>query len=236
MFDCCQLRQTVRSVYGIWHQANLSISTFCMTSALARADDVANMEFTALVQYLRDPAVIKSFKDMFLQVYGSALAKGTVFPEQTHTMNIRVFLAAHMCAFFPANTFETMGFAETTLFGAAKQMHKHFSYFVEHWMLCWTFEDLPVDMCNALVKSVHDYISAFNAWHLPDHAVVVTRTRNAVFGLLRSLQTSGPATFERRRGEILRLMECLAGLITPEQRAAFVQEIVQSGLLNPDTL
>ncbi len=231
MFDP-RLRQTVSAAYGKWHRTNLSIATFCATSALARPDAVANMEFTALAQYVRDPAVAKSFKDMFQEVYNSAMSKCTVVPDQAQTCNIRVFLAAYMCAFFPASMFETMGFLETAVHTAARRMHTHFGHFVEHWMLHRTFDDLPADMCDALVKSAHDYASAFKAWQIPDQAVLATRIRHAIVALLRA---TGADTLEERRGHVRRFMGKLALLVPPAQRAAFVEELVASGLPSPDS-
>jgi hypothetical protein len=221
------------------------ISEFFQTSRLARRDDVVFSEFETLVTYLREPATIQSFKNMFLQVFHHASTGSGPAEEPTVdvTINVRKIIVAYMSGFFPVHVFETMGVVETTLRTRALDMLTRLEELGQHWVAHRSFDAVPREKCIAFVVSVQEYLKAFDAWKEPDQALLVQKIRNAVYGLLGALRHSmqGPvhdaaslAEIEEIRTQTARLMGKLTQLVTPEQRAAFIQELLQAGLMHPD--
>lgn len=226
---------------------NQQISEFFRTSRLARRDDVVFSEFATMVPYLKEPTTIHGFKNMFLQVFhhastGSGPAEEPTVEEEV-TINIRKIIAAYMSGFFPAHVFETMGFVETALRTRALDMLALLEELGQHWVTHESFDTVPVEKCRAFVVSVQEYLKAFDAWKEPDQALLVQRIRNAVYGLLGALrhlmqdsveEDTRLPLIEEIRTQTARLMAKLTQLVAPEQRAAFIHELLQEGLMHPD--
>jgi hypothetical protein len=221
------------------------ISEFFSTSRLARREDAVFSEFETMVAYLREPATLESFKNMFLQVFHHASTGSGPAGEPTVeiTVNVRKIMAAYMSGFFSANVFETMGIIETTLRTRALDMLARLEELGQHWVTHKSFDAVPVEKCIAFVVSVQEYLKAFTLWHQPDQALLVQRIRNATHSLLRAVMQlmQGPvddaasvSLLQEFRTQTGRLMEKLTQLVSPEQRAAFIQELLQAGLMHPD--
>jgi hypothetical protein len=224
---------------------NQQIAEFFQTSRLARRDDVVFSEFETMVAYLREPTTIHGFKNMFLQVFHHASTGSGPAEEPTVdvTINIRKIIAAYMNAFFPVNVFETMGIRETMLRTRALDMLARLEELGQHWVTHRSFDTVPVEKCIAFVVSVQEYLKAFDAWREQDQPFLVQKIRNAVYGLLGALRhlmqdsveddTRLPL-IEEIRTQTARLMAKLTRLVAPEQRAAFIRELLQEGLTDPD--
>jgi hypothetical protein len=224
---------------------NQQIAEFFQTSRLARRDDVVFSEFETMVAYLREPTTIHGFKNMFLQVFHHASTGSGPAEEPTVdvTINIRKIIAAYMNAFFPAHVFETMGIRETTLRTRALDMLARLEELGQHWVAHGSFDTVPVEKCIAFVVSVQEYLKAFDSWREQDQPFLVQKIRNAVHGLLGALrhlmqesvedETRLPL-IEEIRTKTACLMAKLTQLVAPEQRAAFIRELLQEGLTDPD--
>jgi hypothetical protein len=148
-----------------------------------------------------------------------------------------------MNAFFPVNVFETMGIRETMLRTRALDMLTRLEELGQHWVAHRSFDTVPVEKCIAFVVSVQEYLKAFDAWREQDQPFLVQKIRNAVYGLLGALRhlmqdsveddTRLPL-IEEIRTKTACLMAKLTQLVAPEQRAAFIRELLQEGLTDPD--
>ena len=105
----------------------------------------------------------------------------SIAPEN---VNIRVFLAAYMVAYFPSHVFETMGPLEQALFDAATPMIVAFEAIMGELTTCGSsFRDVPYALTKDFPTLLFEFLRHFRAWKVPDEVKLVARIKHALVAL-----------------------------------------------------
>ncbi len=218
------------------------IAEFFRTSPFARHEDVVRTPYEAVFENMSDPENIKDFKEMFSEIFKQTVYRSgiTYNGPPIRKINARELMVAYTCASFPRETFDQMGINETRLQTQALDMITRLGDLGKHWLDHQNLDTVSPDTCTEFLKSVHKYLDAFLAWQVPDQAAVVQKVKDAVRELVRYIMTSTettPAAYvQEAHTSLTRMMEKLTQLTTPMDRAAFIQELTQAGLTNPDVI
>jgi hypothetical protein len=145
--------------------------------------------FVELTAYLRRPEVIATAKHLLERVHrlavvrhGSppAAADGAPYPD---SVNVRVFLAAHMIAFRPTHVFESMGQTEQSLYDAAVPLVTSLERIAVVVVESGSFRGVPHALTAGFVGGLFAYFRSFNDWRGPDIIKLSTRIKHALIAL-----------------------------------------------------
>ena len=135
--------------------------------------------------FLREKSVIVASKGCLQRIHllctfrhGSPPA--SLAPE---SVNIRVFLAAYMIAYYPAHVFETMGQMEQSLFDAATPLIVAFEAIADKIKSDSLFMNVGYELTKDFPTLLFRYLCHFKAWKVPDEAKLVSRIKTALLAL-----------------------------------------------------
>jgi hypothetical protein len=115
-----------------------------------------------------------------LCVFRHGSPPGGLAPEN---VNIRVFLAAFMIAYYPANVFENMGPLEQALFDVTTPLIVSFEAIMVALSSGLLFKDIDVSFTKDFTALLFRFLKHFRAWKVPDEAKLVARIKNALLAL-----------------------------------------------------
>jgi hypothetical protein len=98
-------------------------------------------------------------------------------------VNVRVFLASFMIAYFPANVFENMGPLEKALFDVATPLIECFELITGAISRGIHFKDVKRSMTKDFTTLLYNYLCHFKAWKVPDEKKLVARIQHALVAL-----------------------------------------------------
>ena len=162
------------------HKLAVEATKYGMTSEIAKA-----LPFVDLLSDLRDTAKINVMKRIVQRIYSLTATAGRFDIQENKIVNIRVFLAAFMIAYHPAQVFERTTKLEVALCEAAVNMLKVFD------VMCTDIANSTRGSClretcekaRTFPHVLHVYLDAFQAWKLPDEVKLTERIQHALDAL-----------------------------------------------------
>ena len=137
--------------------------------------------------FLREKDMIVSCKACLQRVHSLSVFRhgsptAALSPEN---VNVRVFLAAYMIAFFPQRVFDNMGPLENALFEVAGPLIALFERIcrIIHSSPERSFRAVPADVSREFPAMLFSYLTRFKAWKVPDEAKLTCRIRHALTAL-----------------------------------------------------
>jgi hypothetical protein len=165
------------TIQRFWtHKLAVEATKYGMTSEIAKA-----LPFVDLLSSLRDTTKVNVMKCIVQRIY--SLTRFDM--QENKIVNIRVFLAAFMIAYHPAQVFERTTNLEVALCEAAVNMLKVFD------VMCTDIANSTRGSClretcekaRTFPSVLHDYLDAFQAWKLPDEVKLTERIQHALDAL-----------------------------------------------------
>jgi hypothetical protein len=145
--------------------------------------------FEDLVTFLREKPVINTSKQCLQRIHllctfrhGSP-TKVEFTPE---SVNVRVFLAVYMIAYFPKHVFENMGPLETALFNVSQPLIDSIERIMKQISLYRHFQHVPSALSKDFTALLFNYLRHFKAWKVPDEKKLVTRIKHALLALYQA--------------------------------------------------
>ena len=144
--------------------------------------------FEDLVIFLREKDVIGVSKRClqrihYLCTFRHGSPRSHLSPER---VNVRVFLAAYMIAYFPAKVFESMGPLEKTLLKVSQPLIDSIEKIMREISEYGLFKDVPSAMTEKFTALLFDYLCHFKAWKVPDEKKLVLRIQHALLALYQA--------------------------------------------------
>ena len=99
------------------------------------------------------------------------------------SINVRVFLVAHMIAHRPTHVFESMGPLEQALFDVAVPLVTNLESIARAIVEAGSFSGVHYELTDGFVARLFVYIGCFNKWRVPDAAKLTTRLKHALIAL-----------------------------------------------------
>lgn len=151
---------------------------------------VREMGFEALVPFLRHQQTIKATKDILQRFHEQAIhvhGMPDVAPEDLNTVknvNVRVFVASYMIAFFPGHVFESTGLLESELRKSSTELITCFEEMVAQFNANnMGFTGISNSVRGKFINLLFGYLIIFKKWKVPDEAKLTIRIRKAIRAL-----------------------------------------------------
>jgi hypothetical protein len=147
------------------------------------------------------------------------------------SVNVRVYLAAYMVAFQPANVFESMGDLEHSVFESAQPLVSAFHAIADAVAATGSFQGVAPALTANFTELLEEYLVRFQAWKVPDEVKLVTRIKHA----LAALYTAQPEAAAdaglaaELSAQIVRLSAKLTQIGGPDALALFEAERAGGG-------
>ena len=155
---------------------------------------IKRMSFEQVVIYLREKKVIAVSKACLqrihlLTTFRHGSPSSALVPEN---VNIRVFLAGFMIAYYPDKVFETMGALEQPLFHSTLTLIEAFERICKQIAANPSFAHMPHELTKDFPTLLLKFLKAFKAWKVPDEIKLTKRIKHALTALYQALEHLPP--------------------------------------------
>ena len=177
---------------GLWNKTRINPTNSLVKRFSAvgpTSTRIKRMAFEQVVLYLLEQKVIAVSKACLqrihlLTTFRQGSPSSALVPEN---VNVSVFLASFMIAYYPYKVFETMGRLEQQLFDSTIALIEAFERICKQIAANPSFAHMPHELSKDFPTLLLKFLKAFKAWKVPDEIKLTMRIKHALIAMYQAL-------------------------------------------------